>query len=135
AEGEAPARRIGQGRALGHQVDRAARGAAAAGDRRRALRHFDGLDVESIAADLTRIAGAVDIDVVADVEATHVDAVAETVAGVAFADAHGDARRVAQHVAQRRRVLLGEDLLRDDHDLLRRVAHSLAVLWRLQGAR
>ena len=134
AEGQPAVDHVGQARGLRDHVDRSARRAASASDRRRSLGDFDGFDVEGVAADFARVTGAVDVDVVADIESADEDVVAETDGSAGpLADAHGDARRVAQHVAQGGRVLLLEHLLRNDGDLLRRVADLVAVLRRLGG--
>ena len=113
---------------LGHQVDGTTGTAAAADCRGRTLGDLHGFKIEGIAAQHARIAHAVDIDIVTRREAAQEHVVTRRAA--AFTGLQGDARRVAQHVAQRGLRLLLGDLDGDDGQALRRVAHRLAVLGR-----
>ena len=87
----------------------AAGGAAAEGDRGRALQDIDVFVVERIAVVAAEIAHAVEENVVARGEAANGEVVALR---AAFAGREADARHVAQRVAQRCRVLFLQELLR-----------------------
>ena len=87
-----------QERRLGDGVDGAAGGAAAEHQAGRALQHLHFLIIEAVAGIGAEIAQAVEIDVVLGVEAADLELVAGQ--GAAFADGDGDARHIAQRIAQ-----------------------------------
>ncbi len=130
AAGQRSGRGIGAEWPLGDQVDRTRRRAAAGVGARRALGHFDLLDIEDIARDRAEVADAVDEDARGAVEAAHVHGIAG--AGVAvFADIErAHAGTIAQRLGQGGRALLVEQVLADDVDRLRRVLQGLRELRR-----
>ncbi len=102
---------------LRFEPDRASGGAAPEVGGRRALDDLDLLDREDLAARHAGIALAVDVDVVARLEAADEDAVAEGVA--ALAGAERDAGRGAGELAEARRALVLDHFLGDHGDRLR----------------
>jgi hypothetical protein len=115
---------------LAHLVDRAASGAASGERRRRPLRHLHLLQVEGIASVTAEVAHAVDEHIGARAE----PADGQIVAGrhAAFTCLHGDADHVPQHVAERRRRLLLDDVAANHVDRLRHLTQRLGELRRRQ---
>ena len=116
-------------RRLRDEIDRAAGAAASRDGAGRTLHHFDLLEIEGVARVRAALAHAVEQDVVARAESAHAERVARN-AAAALPRLERDARRVAQHVAQRRRALREKDFIGNDRDRARSVEQRLRELRR-----
>src|SRR5690606_32141855 len=101
------------------QIDAAARAATAAVDAVRAFDDFDLFQVEHLARGGADVAHAVHESAGLGIVTADEGAVAQRIA--AFAGTEGDARGVAQHIGQRYRSLVLNDLLGDDLNGLGRI--------------
>src|SRR5690606_16654610 len=92
--------RVARMRRFGHLVDGARGGTAATHGAGRSLDHLDLLQVERIARVRAGVAHAIDEQAVARTGAAHGEVLIAGQTAAAFAGLEGDARRVAEYVAQ-----------------------------------